>query len=121
MFQPNNHYIMRKLTIQLAATFILFMLATFVLQSFKLHENAFKTANVDFLVTTSGGCTVNIIGGVSYNTPPLVVNGASGRVSLTGRCKPRTGTVDLLFDVVTDGNGQIIDIKWRVPGSTDVE
>lgn len=112
---------MRKLTIQLTATFTLLLLAAFTLQSFKPHEKAAKTAGVDFLVTTSGGCTVNILGNVIYDAPPLVVDWAAGRVSLAGRCAPGTRTADLIFYVVTDGNGEIIDIKWDVPESQDVE
>lgn len=112
---------MRKLTIQLAATFTLLLVAAFTLQSFKPHEKAFQTANVDFLITTASGCTINILGGVSYSTSPLVVDWAGGRVSLAGKCMPGTGTVDLVYDVVVDGSGRIIDIKWRVPESQDVE
>jgi len=112
---------MRKLTIQLTATFSLLLIAAFALQSFKPSEKAAKTANVDFLFTNSSGCTVNILGGVSYDTPPLVVSWASGRVSLAGSCKPGARTADLLYEVVTDSHGQIIDIKWNVPESRDVE
>lgn len=112
---------MRKLTIQLTATFTLLLIAAFALQSFKPYEKAAKTVGVDFLVTTSGGCTVNILGNATYDTPPLVVSWASGRVSLSGTCAPGARTADVIFYVVTDGHGQIIDIKWNVPESRDVE
>jgi hypothetical protein len=112
---------MRKLTIQLTATFTLLLIAAFALQSFKPYEKAAKTAGVDFLVTTSSGCTVNILGNAIYDTPPLVVSWASGRVSLSGNCAPGARTADVIFDVVTDSHGQIIDIKWKVPESRDVE
>jgi hypothetical protein len=112
---------MRKLTIQLTASVTLLLLAAFALQSFKFPMKIFQTANVDFTFTTSGGCTVNILGGVDYTTPPLVVNWASGRVSLSGRCKPGTGTADLYYEVITDAHGEIIDIIWHVPESGAIE
>jgi hypothetical protein len=112
---------MRKLTIQLSAAFTLLLIAVFALQSFTPYEKAAKTVGVDFQVTTSGGCTVNILGNVIYGTPPLVVSWASGRVSLSGACSPGSRTADLIFDVITDSHGQIIDIKWNVPESRDVQ
>ncbi|WP_298732388.1 hypothetical protein [uncultured Chitinophaga sp.] len=110
---------MKKLTIQLTATFTFLLIAAFTLQSFKPCQDAAKTAGINFQVTTSSGCTVEILGNASYDTPPLKVIWSSGRVSLSGRCG--NTTADLIFYVITNTAGQIVDIEWNVPESADVE
>lgn len=114
---------MRKLTIQLTATFTLLLLAAFALQSFKPQpEKAFKSVPVDFTVTTSAGCSIRILGNVDYDTPPLVVNWASGRVELSGNCGTSRPAADLSFDkIITDGKLRIVDIIWNVPEDRNVE
>ncbi len=113
---------MRKLTIQLSATFAFLTFIAFVLQSFTPGSGKpLAQAVVNFTTTTSAGCTVTIQGNATYNTPPLVVSFAAGVVRLEGNCSPGRGAADLLYDVITDANGNIIDIKWNVPESNDVE
>jgi hypothetical protein len=113
---------MRKLTIQLTATFTLLLIAAFALQSFKPREAKAATwVPVDFVVNTSSGCSVNIRGSVTYTTPPLVVSWASGMVAFTGNCGTSRPGADLIFDIVTDGKLKIIDIKWNVPEDPKLE
>ena len=113
---------MRKLTIQLTATFTLLLIAAIALLSFKPNKKAANQVPVDFTVTTSSGCTIRVLGYVDYTTPPLVVNGASGRVELSANCRSSRPAADIIFGkIVTDGKLKILDVIWSVPEDPSIE
>ena len=75
-------------------------------------EKFFKTVHVNYTLTSTGGCTVHIVGDVTFSIIPPSFDGFSGTVSISGGKNCPNGSMTFAARVSCDEYGNVTGIDW---------